>query len=50
MNEATSYIFYELKEKLIARITKIVVQKNVYKIALTICRHETMAEEMKLRL
>jgi hypothetical protein len=49
LSEITNYIYEELKEKLIACVTKIVLSKNVYKISLAVCRHETMQQEMSLR-
>ena len=38
-------IFDQLKEKLVQGITKVVMANNVYKIVLTVCRHETMEQE-----
>jgi len=42
LSQASLGIFDFLKQNLIEAITKIVVAKNVYKIILAVCRHETL--------
>ena len=49
LSEVTAIIFEELREKMLGGITKIFLSKNVYKITLAVCRHETMKEEMRLK-
>ena len=50
INAASKIVFDSLKDKLILKITRIFLAKNVYKICLAICRHDTLTQEKKLRV